>query len=266
MPHQPRWRIFILAASYIFYGWWDWHFIAAAGALDGRQPVRSPARSTPRNRPGRASCCSWVAVVGNLGRSRTSSTTTSSSARRKRAHRVRDRRRADDHRRRAAGRDLVLHVHGAVATSSTSYRGDREPATLIDFAVYLSFFPHLVAGPIVRADEFIPQLDVRRDPRRVDVGRAVVPDPRRPVQEGGDLELPGARRSSTRCSAIPTRHGALETLFAIYGYAVADLRRLQRLHRHRDRRRAAARLPVPAELRPAVHAPGRCRTSGAGGT
>ena len=48
------------------------------------------------------------------------------------------------------------------------YRGDFEPATLVDFAVYLSFFPHLVAGPIVRAREFLPQLDdaARPTPRR----------------------------------------------------------------------------------------------------
>ena len=37
-------------------------------------------------------------------------------------------------------------------------RGLIEPARLIDVAVYLSFFPHLVAGPIVRAREFLPQL------------------------------------------------------------------------------------------------------------
>jgi alginate O-acetyltransferase complex protein AlgI len=33
----------------------------------------------------------------------------------------------------------------------------REPVPLLDFAVYLSFFAHLVAGPIVRASEFIPR-------------------------------------------------------------------------------------------------------------
>ncbi len=37
-------------------------------------------------------------------------------------------------------------------------RGDAEPASLLDAAIYLSFFPHLVAGPIVRASEFLPQL------------------------------------------------------------------------------------------------------------
>lgn len=45
-----------------------------------------------------------------------------------------------------------------------------EPASLIDAAIYLSFFPHLVAGPIVRASEFLPQLKEPRDPNKVAVG------------------------------------------------------------------------------------------------
>ena len=53
-------------------------------------------------------------------------------------------------------------------------RGLLPPASLIDFALYLSFFPHVVAGPIVRAREFIPQLSKPRDPRDVAVGAAVV--------------------------------------------------------------------------------------------
>ena len=39
------------------------------------------------------------------------------------------------------------------------YRRKMEPVrNIIDFGFYVSFFPHLVAGPIVRASEFIPQL------------------------------------------------------------------------------------------------------------
>jgi alginate O-acetyltransferase complex protein AlgI len=53
-------------------------------------------------------------------------------------------------------------------------RGLISPAATIDFALYLSFFPHVVAGPIVRAREFIPQLDSPRDPRNVAVGAGVV--------------------------------------------------------------------------------------------
>jgi alginate O-acetyltransferase complex protein AlgI len=48
-------------------------------------------------------------------------------------------------------------------------RGLIVPPRLMDTAIYLSFFPHLVAGPIVRAREFLPQLASPRDPRRVAV-------------------------------------------------------------------------------------------------
>lgn len=38
------------------------------------------------------------------------------------------------------------------------YRGNVKPArTFLDFALYVTFFPQLVAGPIVRSDELIPQ-------------------------------------------------------------------------------------------------------------
>lgn len=39
------------------------------------------------------------------------------------------------------------------------YRGELRPLkSLLDYAFYVSFFPQLVAGPIVRAKEFIPQI------------------------------------------------------------------------------------------------------------
>ena len=39
------------------------------------------------------------------------------------------------------------------------YRGDLKPLTsLLDYAFYVSFFPQLVAGPIVRARDFAPQI------------------------------------------------------------------------------------------------------------
>src|SRR5205085_5426156 len=49
-----------------------------------------------------------------------------------------------------------------------------DPASTLDVAVYLSFFPHLVAGPIVRAREFLPQLRTPRDPNHVAVGSGLV--------------------------------------------------------------------------------------------
>ncbi len=43
------------------------------------------------------------------------------------------------------------------------YRGvQRAGSSLLDFALFLTFYPHLVAGPIVRAQDFLPQCEVRR--------------------------------------------------------------------------------------------------------
>ncbi len=45
------------------------------------------------------------------------------------------------------------------------YRGSLRPVrSITDFALYVAFFPQLVAGPIVRAADFLPQLDAPRRP------------------------------------------------------------------------------------------------------
>jgi D-alanyl-lipoteichoic acid acyltransferase DltB (MBOAT superfamily) len=53
-------------------------------------------------------------------------------------------------------------------------RGDVEPVALGDLLLYLSFFPHLVAGPVARVDELVPQFHERPDPRRVPATDAFV--------------------------------------------------------------------------------------------
>ncbi|MGB1089278.1 MAG: MBOAT family O-acyltransferase, partial [Schleiferiaceae bacterium] len=46
-----------------------------------------------------------------------------------------------------------------ISYSVDIYRGHIKPVkNILDFGFYVSFFPQLVAGPIVRASEFIPQL------------------------------------------------------------------------------------------------------------
>ncbi len=51
------------------------------------------------------------------------------------------------------------------------HRGTQEPVAIDDFFTYLFFFPHLVAGPLVRVGEFAPQIR-RADPRVLDASRA----------------------------------------------------------------------------------------------
>jgi alginate O-acetyltransferase complex protein AlgI len=47
------------------------------------------------------------------------------------------------------------------------YRGRQKPArTLLDYALYISMFPHLVAGPIYRFNEIEPEIDATTRTRR----------------------------------------------------------------------------------------------------
>lgn len=47
------------------------------------------------------------------------------------------------------------------------YRGRAEPPrSFLNFALFLTFYPHLVAGPIVRSQDFLPQLEQPREATR----------------------------------------------------------------------------------------------------
>jgi D-alanyl-lipoteichoic acid acyltransferase DltB (MBOAT superfamily) len=127
------------------------------------------------------------------------------------------------------GVDLPLDIILPIAISfftfqAISYvvdigRGELRPIPLLDFTVYLTFFAHLVAGPIVRVKEFAPQLDARADPRYVQSAEAF------------ELIFRGLFKkvvvSSFLASAIvdpvfanPDVHTRLDVLFAILGYAI----------------------------------------------
>jgi D-alanyl-lipoteichoic acid acyltransferase DltB (MBOAT superfamily) len=66
---------------------------------------------------------------------------------------------------------LTLYAIGYVIDVG---RGDVEPVAFADLLLYLTFFPHLVAGPVVRVDELVPQFHERPDPRRVPATEAFV--------------------------------------------------------------------------------------------
>ena len=54
---------------------------------------------------------------------------------------------------------ISFYIFQVISYTADVYRGAVKPVkNLLDFGFYVSFFPQLVAGPIVRASEFIPQL------------------------------------------------------------------------------------------------------------
>ncbi|HYD32777.1 MAG TPA: MBOAT family protein [Azospirillaceae bacterium] len=163
-------KFFLLACSYFFYGYWDWRFVFLLGGSTGLSYAGAlliERTDDPRRRRHilAASVAIHVAVlgafkyldffVGSLN---------------------------DLLEATGLERDLpVLKVVLPVGISFFTFQGisylvdvyrrvmpaSRAP---IDFFLYMSFFPHLVAGPIVRAADFLPQLKRAAEPGNIRLG------------------------------------------------------------------------------------------------
>lgn len=88
----------------------------------------------------------------------------------------------------------------------------------VDVLLYNSFFPHLVAGPIVRAKDFLPQLSKPLDPDRILATRAflligVGLFKKVVLAHALAVEVVGPIFES------PKAHSTIDLLFGVYGYA-----------------------------------------------
>ena len=212
------WKLFMLAASYYFYAYWDWRFcfLLVASTVISHVGATGISRSTTKVARRGWLTGALVGLLGLLGWFKYYGFF-------------------------AVNVDNLLHNAGlgriaplitptlpiaisfftfmAVSYVVDIYRGTLDPATPIDLAVYLSFFPHLVAGPIVRGGELLPQIRRPRDPHSVDLARASA------LIMGGLFKK--VVISSYVASAIvdpvfgaPGAHSAPEVLFAVWGFAV----------------------------------------------
>jgi alginate O-acetyltransferase complex protein AlgI len=97
-------------------------------------------------------------------------------------------------------------------------RRQTEPANLLDAAIYLSFFPHLVAGPIVRASEFLPQLRKPRNPSRVAVSAGLTLVALGLIKKVMIADYL-AREVVDPVFAVPQAYSAPDAILAAYAYA-----------------------------------------------
>lgn len=100
------------------------------------------------------------------------------------------------------------------------YRMKMEPVRNIsDFGFYVSFFPQLVAGPIVRASEFIPQLYREYNVSRREFSHAVfliVKGLTKKIIISDFIAL----NFIDRVFELPTAYSGFENLLAVYGYGL----------------------------------------------
>ena len=218
MPSRLRWKLFMLGASYVFYGWWNVRYLLLLGGVTLLNHFGATAISRLQSLRSRRAVL-WCVVGGDLAvlaYFKYYGFFVSSLA----------------NALRSLGFDpslpflqIVLPVGVSFFTfQAISYvvdvhRGDTDAVPLLDAAVYLSFFPQLVAGPIVRASELTPQLRERQDPRHVDAGRAFWL-----IAAGMFKKVVIANMLATelvdRVFANPDRFNAAEVMLAVYGYAV----------------------------------------------
>jgi alginate O-acetyltransferase complex protein AlgI len=217
MPRPRLWKPFILAASYVFYAAASVHWcllLAGLTAANQLGAVLIHRTSNERNRT-RIMALTVAVDLGVLGLYKYYGFF------------------VDDFSRVLSSVGLgmplpLLNLALPIGLSFITFqaisytvdvkRGLLPPAKPLDFAIYLSFFPHIVAGPIVRAREFIPQLAKPRDPRDVAVGSAVVLIGLGLIKKVAIADYL-ARSVVDNVFAVPQAYHAPDVLLAAYAYA-----------------------------------------------
>ncbi len=160
VPHHRVQKIFLLTASYYFYGYWNYRFLALIFICTLLNYIIAKVIAGSRSEAVRRIALSFSLIfcLGMLGYfkyynffvSSFQAMFTNSSF-------------------NLQTLEIILPVgisfftFQALSYTIDVYRGNLKVCNdFWDFALYIAFFPQLVAGPIVRASEFLPQLESPR--------------------------------------------------------------------------------------------------------
>ena len=154
-------NLFIVVASYVFYGWWDWRFLVLLAFTSLFSYASGLAIEKYRDTPGKARAANILNIVINLlilGVFKYYNFFVTSFA---------------DAFLGAKTDGLLLKVilpvgisfytFKALSYSIDVYREKLKPThDVIQYCAYVGFFPQLLAGPIERATNLLPQLEKPR--------------------------------------------------------------------------------------------------------
>jgi alginate O-acetyltransferase complex protein AlgI len=211
-------KLFLLLASYVFYGFWNWSYlplligISLYSALIAQRIQKSASAKSRKAwlALGAAGC---LATLGYYKYTAFFLTTVLDIWARFGAP-----------PRMGFSSPLLplgvsFFVFHAISLMMDAYRNKlKQPVRIQDALLYVAFFPQLIAGPILRASSFMPQLHVRRDPRAIRVNRALLL-----IVSGLFKKVVISNLLATRLVepvfAAPQTFGRVDILLAIYGYA-----------------------------------------------
>jgi D-alanyl-lipoteichoic acid acyltransferase DltB (MBOAT superfamily) len=163
-------NILLLAASYFFYAWWDWRFLllmAASTSLDYLAARRLHTSTSPRTRRTLlfASLALNLSFLGYFKYFNFFVDSFAGIAGVAGFHQV-------PHTlwKVILPPAISFYTFQEVAYIVDVYQRKLEPAgSLLEYALFISFFPHLIAGPIQRPGHLLPQVQLARrfDPESV---------------------------------------------------------------------------------------------------
>jgi alginate O-acetyltransferase complex protein AlgI len=213
-------KLFLLLASYLFYGFWNWSYLPllfgislVSGLLAQRIQISANARAKKRWLTlGIVLCLSTLAYYKYTAFFFTTLLDLSSKISPKFAPKI-----AIDSPLLPLG--ISFFVFHAISLMMDAYRNKlREKVYLQDALLYVAFFPQLIAGPILRASSFMPQLRIHRDPHSIRVNRAFLL-----ILAGLFKKVIVSNLLATRLVepvfAVPQTYARADILLAIYGYA-----------------------------------------------
>ncbi|HOE04386.1 MAG TPA: MBOAT family O-acyltransferase [Bacteroidales bacterium] len=115
---------------------------------------------------------------------------------------------------------ISFYTFQTISYTVDVYRGRLKPVnSIIDFGFYVSFFPQLVAGPIVRAADFIPQIYEKYKLNRYEFGLAlffILKGLIKKIMIGDYIAV----NFVDRIFANPDMYTGLESLMAMIGYSL----------------------------------------------
>ena len=115
---------------------------------------------------------------------------------------------------------ISFYTFQSISYSVDIYRGHLKPVNrFLDFAFFVSFFPQLVAGPIVRAIDFVPQIDKPYNVSKQEYNRAIyliVSGLIKKILVSDYI----AANFVDRVFDSPESYTGFENLMAVYGYTI----------------------------------------------